>query len=227
MFFSQVIAGLTVVGIVIITLIAAPIVLLLAIRARWLNIGLTTATTEQTQADRTRINDLKPDERVVTVTSPNRSRWQILFLSGMLIILIGWSIPLIVRVVAITLSNQSHWWSLLLYGTMTIPIGWGIPLIVYALRVRKRPQYVFTDQRLLVVTRDETDTVPLDEVSQVQGGVSPLESIVNRGHVTFRIGETQLETISYLSNVNELVDAIIAAQADASPTERTAERKRA
>lgn len=130
--------------------------------------------------------------------------------------------------VVITHPKRSRWTVLCLLGIVTVPFGWGVAMIVYALRVRNRPQYVFTDRRLLIENRGETDAVPLDAVSQIQAGVSPLESILNRGHVTFRVGETQLETISYLTGVDELVDAITEAQATAvspaSSTLRSAEQ---
>lgn len=177
MFFAQALAGF-VLSLAVIGFLVSPIALVIAIRAGWLDIGLTTATTEPTRVDRERIGGLEPGERIVAVTSAKRSRWKLLLLSGI----------------------------------ASLPIGWGIAMIVYALRVRKRPQYMFTTERLLIETRGDIESVPLEEVGQVQGGVSPLESIINRGHVTFRIGETTLETVPHLSNVDELVDAITAAQ---------------
>lgn len=64
-------------------------------------------------------------------------------------------------------------------------IAWGIALIAYASRVRKHLQYTFTDERLLVETYGEIDAVPLEESSRIRAGVSPLESIITRGNVTF------------------------------------------
>lgn len=187
MFFAQALAGflVSVAFLAVLGFLITPIALVLAIRAGWLDIGLTTATTDPTQADREHIDDLEPDERIVAVTSAKRSRWKLLLLSGI----------------------------------ASIPIGWGIAMIAYALRVRTRPQYTFTTERLLIETPDDVESVPLEEISQVQGGVSPLESIIDRGHVTFRIGETTLETVSYLSNTDELVDAIAAAQSTEQTTE--------
>lgn len=122
------------------------------------------------------------------------------------------------RLVALTVPERSGWLPILGVGLVTIPFGWGIALIVYALRLRSRPRYVFTEDRLLIDRPDETESIPLDDVSQIQTGVTTLESFVNRGHVTFLISDVRLETIPYLTDSEEFVNAITAAKATRSST---------
>ncbi|MGZ0746429.1 hypothetical protein [Haloparvum sp. AD34] len=99
-----------------------------------------------------------------------------------------------------TVVKRSQWLPLLFVGFVLIPIGWGIALMVYAWRLRKRPQYVLTNRRLIVENTDATESYELSRVGQIQTGSTVVESLLSLGHATFSIDRGKLVSVGYLSD---------------------------
>lgn len=112
------------------------------------------------------------------------------------------------RAVVATTVDRSRWLLLTTVGLVTIPFGWGLALLVYAWRLRRRPQYVFTNDRLVVEDPDGTSSHALDTVGQVQTGTTVVESLVNRGHARFSIDRGTLVSVGYLRDASALADRI-------------------
>lgn len=110
--------------------------------------------------------------------------------------------------VVATSVDRSRWVPLAVVGVLTVFFVWGLALLVYAWRLRRRPQYVFTDERLVVEDPDGTSSHDLDSVGQVQTGTTVLESLVNRGHATFSIDRGTLVTIGYLSDPSTFAERV-------------------
>lgn len=104
--------------------------------------------------------------------------------------------------------DRSKWKLLLVVGAVLLPIGWGVPLMVYGWRLRNRPQYVFTTDRLVVEDPDGTASHALDDISQVQTGSTVVESLLNLGHVRFSIDRGTLVTVGYLNDAPTVADHI-------------------
>lgn len=112
------------------------------------------------------------------------------------------------QIVAATVPARSNWRKIAALGIVLIPSTWGVPLLAYANRVRTRPKYVFTDKRLIIEERTDTESFSIDRIGQVQTGSSAIESIINRGHVAFSIDHERLEKVTYLRNSSEFADSI-------------------
>lgn len=111
-------------------------------------------------------------------------------------------------VVACTQVDRSKWKMLLLVGIALIPVGWGLALIVYARRLSRRPQYVFTRDRLVVEDPESVETYDIEDVGQIQTGASTVESVLDLHHLTFSIDRRQLVTVGYLEDAGTFAERL-------------------
>lgn len=104
--------------------------------------------------------------------------------------------------------KRGRWKLCVAGGILLAPFVWGVALVVYGLRVRKRPQYIVTDERIIEARPDRTESYDYERVSQVQTGAEVLESLAGRGHVTFSVDERQLISLTWMSDPEALVGVI-------------------
>lgn len=93
-------------------------------------------------------------------------------------------------------------------GVFMLPFGWGIPILIYSFRVRKRPQYVVTNRRIIEASPDHLASYDYEDISQIQAGAGVLESLLNRGNVQFSVDNRQLITLSWMRNPEHLAGLI-------------------
>lgn len=112
------------------------------------------------------------------------------------------------QVLAIIKPNRGRWIAYIAVGILLLVIAWGIALVVHGVRVRNRSSYVFTDKRVLMNQEKDGAEYAIDEVEQLQAGQTPIERLLNRGHIQFSLGGYDLKTVRYLRYYERVVSAV-------------------
>lgn len=85
----------------------------------------------------------------------------------------------------------------------------GLPVIYYIYSIRKRPEYIVTNNRIIAVDGQEIlNSWPYSDMGQIQIGQNWFEILQDKGHIIINLPNSKVKKITDVDNYKNIADTI-------------------